>query len=105
MLVAALMWYIDFRKDLESNGYKFNPYDPCVANKMIDGKRHTVRFHVDDIMCSHMDPRVNDEFEKWLNRLYGNHGKVTTTRGKRQKIGNDTSRYLSYVRGQRTVRL
>jgi hypothetical protein len=64
MLVAALMWYMDFRKDLESNGYKFNPYDPCVANKMIDWKRHTVRFHVDDIMCSHMDPRVNDEFEK-----------------------------------------
>ena len=32
-------------------------------------------------MCSHMDPKVNDDFVKWLNKLYGNHGKVTVTRG------------------------
>jgi hypothetical protein len=25
---------------------------------------------------------VNDRFEKWLNRKYGKHGKVTPTRGK-----------------------
>jgi hypothetical protein len=49
---------------------------------MIDKLRHTVRFHVDDIMGSHMDPRVNDVFENWLNHMYGSHGKVTTTRGK-----------------------
>ncbi len=83
MLVAALLWYTDFKKDLEGNGYLFNPYDPCVANKVIDGLQHTVRFHVDDLMCSHMDPKVNDDFETWLNKLYGSHGKVTTTRGKR----------------------
>jgi hypothetical protein len=34
-------------------------------------------------MCSHMDPKVNDDFETWLNLMYGSHGKVTTTRGKR----------------------
>ena len=83
MLVAALMWYTDFKKDLEGKDYKFNPYDPCVANKLIRGKRHTVRFHVDDIMASHMDPTVNDDFEDWLNHLYGSHGKVTTVRGNR----------------------
>ena len=81
MLVAALLWYNDFRKGLEDKGYVFNPYDPCVANKLIDKLRHTVRFHVDDLMCSHMDPRVNDDFEEWLNHMYGSHGKVTTTRG------------------------
>jgi hypothetical protein len=26
--------------------------------------------------------RVNDDFEKWLNTKYGEHGKVTSTRGK-----------------------
>jgi hypothetical protein len=81
MLVAALLWYNNFRKALEDKGYVFNPYDPCVANKLIGKLRHTVRFHVDDLMCSHMDPRVNDEFEIWLNHMYGSHGKVTTTRG------------------------
>jgi hypothetical protein len=69
MLVAALLWYIKFRGDLETKGYQFNPYDPCVANKIIAKRRHTVRFHVDDLMCSHKDPRVNDDFAKWLNEL------------------------------------
>ena len=32
MLQAALLWYKKFRKDLEEHGFKFNPYDPCVAN-------------------------------------------------------------------------
>ena len=30
-LIAALLWYNKFRGDLESIGYEFNPYDPCVA--------------------------------------------------------------------------
>jgi hypothetical protein len=81
MLVAALLWYTDLKRDLEGKGYVFNPYDPCVANKVINKLQHTVRFHVDDLMCSHMDPKVNDEFEKWLNKMYGDHGLVTTTRG------------------------
>jgi hypothetical protein len=82
MLVAALLWYKYLRKDiLEGKGYIFNPYDPCVANKIIDKLRHTIGFHVDDIMGSYMDPRVNDDFEKWLNHMYGSHGKVTTTPG------------------------
>lgn len=34
-------------------------------------------------MSSHIDPKVNDEFEKWLNEKYGGYGKVKATRGKR----------------------
>jgi hypothetical protein len=82
MLVAALLWYRKFKADLEGTGFEFNPYDPCVANKMVDGKQHTVRFHVDDLMSSHVDPKVNDEFHKWLNKMYGSYGEVKTTRGK-----------------------
>ena len=42
MLVAALLWHKKFRADLESIGFKFNPYDPCVANRIVNGKQHTV---------------------------------------------------------------
>ena len=35
MLVAALLWYRTFRKDLEDIGFVFNPYDPCVANRIV----------------------------------------------------------------------
>jgi hypothetical protein len=82
MLVAALLWYRQFRQDLEQVGFEFNPYDPCVANRMVEGKQQTVRFHVDDLMSSHVSSQVNDEFLVWLNKMYGNHGEVKATRGK-----------------------
>lgn len=63
MLVAALLWYMDFKQDLEEQGFTFNPYDPCVVNQIINERCHTVWFHVNDFMCSHKDPKVNDEFE------------------------------------------
>jgi Reverse transcriptase (RNA-dependent DNA polymerase) len=82
MLVAALMWYCRFRADLESIGFKFNNYDPCVANRRVNGKQHTVRFHVDDLMGSHIQSSVNSKFIKWLNKKYGGYGEVKATRGK-----------------------
>jgi hypothetical protein len=82
MLVAALLWYRQFRQDLEQVGFEFNPYDPCVANRMVEGKQQTVRFHVDDLMSSHANSQVNDAFLGWLNEMYGNHGEVKATRGK-----------------------
>jgi len=80
MLQAALLWYKKFRSGLESIGYEFNPYDPCVANKMIDGKQHSIRFHVEDIMASHFSSLVNNEFADWLNSMYGHYGKAKQTR-------------------------
>ena len=80
MLQASLLWYKKFRKDLEGIGFVFNSYDPCVANKTIDGHQHTIRFHVDDLMASHIDKAVNDKFEKWLEEKYGKLEKVQDTR-------------------------
>jgi hypothetical protein len=82
MLKAALLWYRRFRRDLESQNFEFNPYDPCVANRWVEHKRQTVKFHVDDLKSSHKVVKVNDEFHKWLNKVYGNHGEVKATRGK-----------------------
>jgi hypothetical protein len=81
MLEASLLWYKKFRKDLEGIGFKFNPYDPCVANRMKRGSQHTIVFHVDDLKSSHKLPKVNDKFVKWLNKMYGEYGKVTEHRG------------------------
>ena len=82
MLQAALLWYKKFKNDLEEQGFKFNPYDPCVANRMIKGSQHTMLFHVDDLKCSHKNKTVNDEFAKWLEETYGQHGRVEIHRGK-----------------------
>jgi hypothetical protein len=37
--------------------------------------------HVDDVKASHIDPKVNDKFDAWLNKTYGSLGEVKTTRG------------------------
>jgi hypothetical protein len=73
---SALLWYKKFRYELEQEGFIFNPYNPCVANRMKKGLQQTILFHVDDLKpSSHKDPKVNDEFEKWLQANYGQHGK------------------------------
>ena len=82
MLKAALLWYQKFKTSLEKIGFKFNPYDPCVANHIVNGKQHTIRFHVDDVMSSHVDPEVNSRFRDWLDKKFGSHSKVVATRGK-----------------------
>jgi hypothetical protein len=88
MLEAALLWYKTFRKDLEDNGFIFNLYDPCVANKKVQGSQQTIVFHVDNLKSSHKSKLVNNKFKKWLNSMYGKHGKLpqhvdesTTTSG------------------------
>ena len=37
-LKIALLFYKKLVGDLEAYGFGINPYDPCVANKMIGGK-------------------------------------------------------------------
>jgi len=85
MLVASLLWYQKFRRDLEAIGFKFNVYDPCVANRIVNGKQHTIRFHVDDVLSSHVDSNVNDQFLKWLNEMYGSLKRVSATRGNKHR--------------------
>ena len=62
MLVSAMLWYKRLRGDLKSIGFVFNPYNLCVANRMINGKQQTVQFHVDNLMSSHVDLKVNNMF-------------------------------------------
>ena len=34
---------------------------------------------MDDIMTSHVNPKVDDRFKEWMNRNYGNHIEVKDT--------------------------
>jgi hypothetical protein len=87
MLQSALLFYKKLRNDLESIGFKINPYDPCVANRLINGTQHTVVWHVDDLKSSHKSAQVNDNFHNWLNEKYGNEsiGIVKAIPGKLHK--------------------
>ena len=84
MLKSALLFYKKLRKDLESLGFKINPYDPCVANKIENGKQLTIVWHVDDLKISHVESKVVDNVIKWLKGKYEDKeiGKMTVSRGK-----------------------
>jgi Reverse transcriptase (RNA-dependent DNA polymerase) len=71
-MVASLLYYKKFVKSLKSKGFKLNPYDPCVANKQVEGKQLTVCFHVDDCKISHISTKVVDDTIDWLRSEYEN---------------------------------
>ena len=58
MLRAALLFYRKLRADLEYMGFEVNPYDPCVANRIVNGSQCAVVWHVDDLKVSHKDDTV-----------------------------------------------
>ncbi len=70
MLQSALLFYKKLRKDLEEYDFKVNPYDPCIANKMINGKQFTVAWHVDDLKISHENSKEIDKFIDWACDKY-----------------------------------
>ena len=89
-MVASRLYYRKFSKSLIDYGFEFNPYDPCVANKMIDGSQMTICFHVDDCKISHVSSKVMDDVIAWLKQEYESifedgSGQMTVSRGKVHK--------------------
>ena len=81
MLIASLLWYRKFRTELESIGFVFNKYDPCVANRVVNKQQQTIRMHVDDLLISCKDKKANDQLHNWCNQKYGKLKKVRCKRG------------------------
>ena len=82
MLQAALKFWRQISDNLVSIGFEINQYDWCVANKVVDGKQHTVGWHVDDFILTDEDAKVNDELIKWFNDKYGKLTPLTVHMGK-----------------------
>jgi hypothetical protein len=80
-LRSALLFYQKLLGDLEENGFTLNPYDPCVANKMVNGKQLTVTWHIDDLKLSYVD---ENEVTKTIDRLKSIYGEdMRVSHGKR----------------------
>ena len=78
-LKSALLFYKKLVGDLEAYGFRINPYDLCVANKMIGGKQITMFWHVDYLKISCVDANDLIKIIQWLESEYGKmhglHGK------------------------------
>ena len=70
IMKAALLFYQNFVGDLMTIGFELNPYDPCVANKTINGKQLTLVWHVNDIKASHVEAEVVTCMAKCFRKTY-----------------------------------
>ena len=77
---SAIIWYDTFCGTLKDLGFKLNSYDPCVANKMVNGRQCTIVWYVDDNKISHVDSKVVDCL---IAELEKKHDKMTVCRGKK----------------------
>ena len=81
-LKAALLFWKLLSKKLVQWGFVINPYDWCVANKMINGKQCTILWHVDNLKLSHVDDKVNTLIVNLIDEEFGKESPITVTRGK-----------------------
>jgi hypothetical protein len=76
---SALLWYELFSSTLQGMGFKLNPYDACVASKVIDGKQCTIVWHVDDTKILHEDSKTVSHV---IQKIEARFGEMAVTRGK-----------------------
>jgi Reverse transcriptase (RNA-dependent DNA polymerase) len=81
-LKAALLFWKKLVATLREWGFETNPYDWCVANKMINGKQCTVLWHVDDLKISHVEYDVVSSIIELIRGEFGKEAPLTETRGK-----------------------
>jgi hypothetical protein len=67
-MVAGLLYYHKFADSLDQKKFTKNPYDPCMWNKIIEGKQCTICSHIDDCKISHVTSTVNNGIIAWLRQ-------------------------------------
>jgi len=73
MMKSTLLFYKKLVKELKEMGFDINPYNPCVANKLVNKKQMTVRWQVDDLMISHVNKGEILKFVKCIKDIYGDN--------------------------------
>ena len=70
-IFSALLWYNLFSSTLQEMGFELNPYDRCVANKVINGHQCTIIWYIDDLKISHKNQSVVMDIVKQLESKFG----------------------------------
>ena len=76
-------------------GYQINEYNWCVINKIIDNKKCTILWHIDDLKTSHVNPAVVFGVLSDIDVEYGRIAKNSIMWGKVHKYLGVTIDYFS----------
>ena len=96
---SALLWYKVFYAYLKEIGFELNPYNPCVANKVIGGKQCTIARNVDDTKISHADSNVVTQIIEQIEERFG---KMTVARGNESVF---LGMHIKYMKANRTAEI
>ena len=77
-VVSALLWYELFSGYLKEIGFKINPYDSCIANKIIDNNQCTIAWYV-----THANQDVVTQIVQDIEKKFG---KMSVMRGHKHKF-------------------
>jgi hypothetical protein len=67
---SAKLWYNLLSSVLVEDGFIFNPLDPCIMNKTINGQQITVVIYVDDILVTSVSSQAINDFEQLLRNKF-----------------------------------
>ena len=74
-------------------GFVINPYDRCVANKMVNGKQCTIVWYVDDAKVSHSEETVVrsviSDIEKHFGKMEATYGNTHDYLGMKVTLTDD----------------
>ena len=76
------LWYNLFSSALRKIRFVLNPYDLCLANKVINNKQCTITWYIDNLKISHVDYSVVDGVIKVIKSYFV---KMIVTRGAKHK--------------------
>jgi Reverse transcriptase (RNA-dependent DNA polymerase) len=79
---AALLFWRKLTSKLQGWGFETNPYDPCVANKTVNGSQCTVMWHVDNLKISHVDRKVVEAVLGLWGKEFGKEAPLTVCQEK-----------------------
>jgi hypothetical protein len=91
LVQSAALWYDELSTFLKSQGFKPNPLDPCVMNKVVGARMITIILYVDDIL-------IMSEHKEDIGRLI----KVLTD--KWEEVTVETGKEFTYLGTGVTVR-
>ena len=70
---SSLRWHELHSDTLMKEGFKINPHDKCVANKIINGKQCSIVWHIDDNKASHVGNKLVAEVIDYEGSFWRSH--------------------------------
>ena len=78
-LNSLLLFWGKSSKDLESQGFKLNPYDSYIAKKITNGHQFTILWYMEYLKISHKGPQEVSKIILWIEHK---HREIQAKKGK-----------------------